>query len=153
VIDKIWLEKRKKLGYWISPTFIVAPITAEKLLERGFCCGLKCKNCPYFPRYKKGNKTSMNEKTPNKVAQIIDGDSNDEEPNPYGLQDGAEEGLHTFVTCVCHIEVHGANEYEALEEVDQMIEKKYKLSEKIALTVKETITTTAFGCGVNYDHE
>lgn len=64
-----------------------------------------------------------------------------------------EKGSHTFVTCVCHIEVHGANEYEALEEVDQMIEKKYKLSEKIVLTVKETITTTAFGCGVNYDHE
>ena len=64
-----------------------------------------------------------------------------------------EEGLHTFVTCVCHIEVHDANEYEALEEVVQMIEKKYKLLEKVTITIKETITTTSSGCGVNYDHE
>tara|TARA_R110000751_G_scaffold100738_1_gene194694 strand:+ start:27 stop:254 length:228 start_codon:yes stop_codon:yes gene_type:complete len=43
-------------GCWISPTYILLPMTAEKLLERGYCCGLKCKNCPYLPRYKKGNK-------------------------------------------------------------------------------------------------
>ena len=41
-------------------------MTAEKLLERGYCCGLKCKNCPYFPRHITGNKTIMKEKTPNK---------------------------------------------------------------------------------------
>jgi|TARA_R110000824_G_C14779403_1_gene631801 hypothetical protein len=59
---------------------------------------------------------------------------------------------HTFVTCLCEIEVHGANEYQALEEVVRMLEKKYKISDKVALTIKETITTTASGCGVNYDH-
>jgi len=41
-------------------------MTVEKLLERGYCCGLKCRNCPYFPRHITGNKTIMNEKTPNK---------------------------------------------------------------------------------------
>ena len=60
---------------------------------------------------------------------------------------------HTVVTCSCYLEVSDANEYEALEEVINMIEKPYKLSKKVTLTVKETITTTAFGCGVNYDHE
>ena len=31
-------------------------ISREKLLERGFCCGLKCKNCPYAPCHTKDNK-------------------------------------------------------------------------------------------------
>ena len=45
---------------------MATPMSAEKLLKRGYCCGLKCKNCPYFPRYKKGNKKIMSDKTPNK---------------------------------------------------------------------------------------
>ncbi len=31
------------------------PISAEFLIQRGFCCGNKCKNCPYEPKYQKGN--------------------------------------------------------------------------------------------------
>jgi hypothetical protein len=65
----------------------------------------------------------------------------------------AREKTQTYVTCLCDIEVHGANEYEALEEVVQMIEKKYKLLEKVTITIKETITTSSFGCGVNYKYE
>jgi hypothetical protein len=42
---------------------MATPMSAEKLLERGYCCGLKCKNCPYFPRHITGNKTIVNEKT------------------------------------------------------------------------------------------
>lgn len=57
----------------------------------------------------------------------------------------------TFVTCICHLEVSGANEYQALEEVVKMIEMPYKLSKKVTLTVKETVTTSAIGCGVNYE--
>ena len=53
----------------------------------------------------------------------------------------------TNVTCLCHLEVTDANEYEALEEVIKMIEKKYELSKTVTLTVKETITTTTLGCG------
>ena len=45
---------------------MATPMSAEKLLKRGYCCGLKCKNCPYFPRYEKGNKKIVNVKTPNK---------------------------------------------------------------------------------------
>ena len=45
---------------------MATPMSAESLLERGYCCGLKCKNCPYFPRHITGNKTIVNEKTPNK---------------------------------------------------------------------------------------
>jgi hypothetical protein len=31
--------------------------TKEFHLKRGSCCGNGCKNCPYFPRHKKGNTT------------------------------------------------------------------------------------------------
>ena len=30
-------------------------ISREKLLKRGYCCGLKCKNCPYDPCHIKDN--------------------------------------------------------------------------------------------------
>lgn len=30
-------------------------LSREKLLKRGFCCGLKCKNCPYDPCHIKDN--------------------------------------------------------------------------------------------------
>jgi len=52
------------------------------------------------------------------------------------------------VTCVCRIIVTG-NEYEALTEVDKMLEKEYTLSEKAILIVVDTITTSADGCGIN----
>lgn len=35
------------------------PLSANELLKRGFCCGLKCTNCPYIPKYKKGNKKTL----------------------------------------------------------------------------------------------
>ena len=57
---------KENVRYWISPTYTADPMTAEKLLERGYCCGLKCKNCPYSPRHITGNKTIMKEKRPNK---------------------------------------------------------------------------------------
>jgi len=36
---------------------MVTPMSAKELLERGYCCGLNCKNCPYYPKHKTGNKT------------------------------------------------------------------------------------------------
>ena len=45
------------------------PMSIEDLLERGYCCGLKCRNCPYFPRYQTGSRAIMNEKTPNKLIK------------------------------------------------------------------------------------
>lgn len=29
--------------------------TALFHIQRGSCCGYKCKNCPYFPKYQKDN--------------------------------------------------------------------------------------------------
>ena len=31
------------------------PLTKEFLISRGYCCGNQCENCPYIPKYKKGN--------------------------------------------------------------------------------------------------
>jgi uncharacterized protein YfkK (UPF0435 family) len=59
----------------------------------------------------------------------------------------------TNVTCLCDLEVSDANEYEALEEVIKMIEKKYELSNKVSLIIKETVTTTSFGYSVNYERK
>lgn len=59
----------------------------------------------------------------------------------------------THVTCVCNLEVSDSNEYEALEEVIKMIEKKYELSNKVSLIIKETVTTTSFGYSVNYERK
>ena len=32
-------------------------MSRDKLLARGYCCGLSCLNCPYDPPHQKGNKT------------------------------------------------------------------------------------------------
>lgn len=74
---------------------------------------------------------------------------NEKMPNKFIMREKAQ----TLVTCLCDLEVHGANEYEALEEVVQMIEKKYNLLEKVTITIKETITTSSFGCGANYERK
>lgn len=31
------------------------PLTKEFLIERGYCCGHKCMNCPYVPKHTKGS--------------------------------------------------------------------------------------------------
>tara|TARA_B100000315_G_C14312974_1_gene467253 strand:+ start:550 stop:669 length:120 start_codon:yes stop_codon:yes gene_type:complete len=31
------------------------PLPKEFLLERGYCCGSGCKNCPYDPKHIEGN--------------------------------------------------------------------------------------------------
>jgi hypothetical protein len=35
--------------------------TEVYLSERGWCCGNKCRHCPYFPKYERGN-TNITEK-------------------------------------------------------------------------------------------
>jgi hypothetical protein len=36
------------------------PLSKEFLKQRGYCCGLKCLNCPYYPRHIRGTKTLLN---------------------------------------------------------------------------------------------
>jgi hypothetical protein len=61
------------------------------------------------------------------------------------------------VTCACRFIVEG-DEYEALTEVDSMMEKEFALvdtttgilSKKATLIIIDSQTTTAEGCGINY---
>ena len=42
-----------------NPINPINPITAlprKELLARGYCCGLKCLNCPYSPPHQEGVK-------------------------------------------------------------------------------------------------
>jgi len=34
----------------------IAPLNVSVLIARGYCCGFKCKNCPYYPKYIKDNE-------------------------------------------------------------------------------------------------
>jgi hypothetical protein len=39
------------------------PLPRELLIRRGFCCGMKCQNCPYSPKHTYGsNKTTARTK-------------------------------------------------------------------------------------------
>lgn len=55
------MKEKKKEKKIESPDFYIEDgkyvFTKEFHIKRGSCCGNVCKNCPYFPRYKKGNTT------------------------------------------------------------------------------------------------
>lgn len=34
----------------------IVPLSKEFLINRGSCCSNKCLNCPYIPKWEKGNK-------------------------------------------------------------------------------------------------
>ena len=61
IIQDIWDQKPEE-----SPDFYIEDgksIMTESLhLKRGFCCGNKCRHCPYIPYHRKGN-TKTNEQT------------------------------------------------------------------------------------------
>jgi len=43
----------KDIHYYMEDTRVV--FTALYHIQRGSCCGNKCKHCPYTPKYKKEN--------------------------------------------------------------------------------------------------
>lgn len=44
----------KDIHYYMDDTRVV--FTALYHIERGYCCGNKCINCAYNPKYQKNNK-------------------------------------------------------------------------------------------------
>jgi Family of unknown function (DUF5522) len=44
------------IDYTIDKRSGLIVLTAFFLENRGYCCGNKCKNCPYEPKWIKGNK-------------------------------------------------------------------------------------------------
>lgn len=49
------LEEGK--DYYIDERTGYRVFTALYLSQRGGCCGNKCKECPYLPKWEKGNKS------------------------------------------------------------------------------------------------
>jgi hypothetical protein len=47
------MEFIKDIHYYMDGDRVV--FTEKWLLHRGECCGNKCKHCPYFPQYQRGN--------------------------------------------------------------------------------------------------
>lgn len=43
------------IDYVIDQQSGLIVLTAFFLEKRGYCCGNKCKNCPYHPKWTKGN--------------------------------------------------------------------------------------------------
>ena len=51
----------------ISKLLKLEPLGKEYLLERGWCCGMRCTNCPFEPNWVNGNK-KIKEDVKNKKA-------------------------------------------------------------------------------------
>lgn len=48
----------EKIHYYLEDGKMV--FTEQYHIERGFCCGNKCRNCSYEPKYIKGNRELKN---------------------------------------------------------------------------------------------
>lgn len=49
----------KDIHYYMDDTRVV--FTALYHIQRGYCCGNKCKHCPFDPKYQKENETLAKE--------------------------------------------------------------------------------------------
>ncbi len=47
---------KEGVDYYIDNDTGYLVFTSSFLQKRGSCCGNGCKNCPYWPKKKKGNK-------------------------------------------------------------------------------------------------
>ena len=60
----------KEVHYYLDGDRVV--FTEKWLLRRGECCGNKCRHCPYFPKYQKGNEEVAKEFS-NLINNLEDG--------------------------------------------------------------------------------
>jgi hypothetical protein len=57
---KVLNSKLKEgIDYYIDEQTGYFVFTALYLSQRGKCCGNKCKECPYYPKWVKGNNNSI----------------------------------------------------------------------------------------------
>lgn len=57
------MEKKefiKDIDYYLEQGFVI--FTEKYLRERSYCCGNKCRHCPYEPKAIKGNKILAEDK-------------------------------------------------------------------------------------------
>lgn len=53
-----------KLYYFENERIVFTP---DYHINRGFCCGNKCRHCPFEPKYEKGNKKISKEYNSNQT--------------------------------------------------------------------------------------
>lgn len=62
------MEKGKDYYIIIKNGVEFRVMTEDYLAKRGFCCGSRCQNCCYYPKYVKGN-TILSEHLKKKYGQ------------------------------------------------------------------------------------
>lgn len=53
---------QENIDFYIDERTGYMVLTAHYLKQRGHCCGNKCKECPYYPKWEKGNKNLLEDK-------------------------------------------------------------------------------------------
>jgi hypothetical protein len=53
---------QENIDFYIDERTGYMVLTAHYLKQRGHCCGNKCKECPYDPKWEKGNKNLLEDK-------------------------------------------------------------------------------------------
>lgn len=51
------MKLNEGIDYYFEEESGLMVLTSFFLLNRGYCCGNNCKNCPFEPKGKKGNTT------------------------------------------------------------------------------------------------
>lgn len=53
---------QENIDFYIDERTGYMVLTAHYLSQKGKCCGNKCKHCPYYPKWVKGNKILLENK-------------------------------------------------------------------------------------------
>ena len=56
----------------------------------------------------------------------------------------------SIINCACSIEFDSLAEYEALDEVYKMLNKKHPIGNKISLIIKDIVASSSEGCAITY---
>lgn len=54
ITDLLMQERLNRLYYFEKEKIV---FTEQHHINRGFCCGSKCRHCPYEPKHEKGTTT------------------------------------------------------------------------------------------------
>jgi hypothetical protein len=57
----------------------------------------------------------------------------------------------TVISCMCKLEFENCSEYEALDQMEELIKKTHSIDPKVKLLISEIVTASSEGCGITYD--
>ena len=56
----------------------------------------------------------------------------------------------SVINCACSIEFDSLAEYDALDEVYKLLDKKHSIGNKMSLIIKDVVTSSSEGCAIVY---